>query len=401
MGTHPRSPELPLRRPGTTAGEALARARALAPRAAPEWVALDDLAGRELARPVVARRDLPAADASAMDGWALRAADAGRPMRVVRESAAGHAATRPLRPGEACRISTGALLPPGADAVLRREDGEESAGRLSARVAPLPWADVRRRGDDLRQGAELLPAGTRLASHETGVVAGAGHAGAFCRRRLRVAFCTTGDELVAPGGAPPADGVVESNLAGLTAQARAAGAVAVAARHAPDERAPTTGALAALLEECPDLLVTVGGISVGVHDHVGPALESLGARWELRGVAMRPGHPVGIAVRGATVVLALPGNPAAAAVCFHLLGRALLGAGDDWSRTAPLAVPVARHPRDCTFLRCAWDGDDLRPLARQGAAQLTSLASARALAWIAPGADAVAAGARVPVSALV
>ncbi len=390
----------PLRGHGVPAGEALSRARGLAPRTAPEWVALDDLAGRVLARPVVARRDLPAADSSAMDGWAVRASDGAGPRRVAGESAAGHAAACPLRPGEASRISTGALLPPGADAVLRREDGREVGGRLVADRALRPWADVRRRGDDLLQGAELLAAGTRVAAHEAAVVAAAGHAGAFCRRRPRVAFCTTGDELVAPGATPPRDGVVESNLAGLAAQARAAGAVPCASAHAADARRAATDALAGLLEAGPDLLVTVGGISVGVHDHVGPALEELGARWELRGVAMRPGHPVGIAARAATVVLALPGNPAAAAVCFHLLGRALLGAGDDWERTAPLAAPVARHPRDATFLRCAWEGDTLRPLGRQGPAQLTSLAGARALAWIAPGEGELAPGDRPPVSAM-
>ena len=401
MAAPRREPAAPARhRRGVPAGEALARARAVAPRTAPEWVALDDLACRVLARPVVARRDLPAADASAMDGWALRAADVGRPLRVVGESAAGHGAERPLRPGEAVRISTGAVLPPGADAVLRREDGLEAGGRLTTAVAPLPWADVRRRGDDLRQGMELLAEGTRLVAHEAAVVAAAGHAGAFCRRRPRVAFCTTGDELVAPGTAPLRDGVVESNLAGLAAQARAAGAVPCASAHAADARRATAEALAGLLDEGPDLLVTVGGISVGAHDHVGPALEALGARWEVRGVAMRPGHPVGIATRGAAAVLALPGNPAAAAVCFHLLGRALLGAGDDWERTAPLAVAVARHPRDATFARCAWEGDALRPLERQGAAQLTSLAGARALAWIDPGEGSLGPGDRVRVGAM-
>lgn len=293
------------------------------------------------------------------------------------------------RPGEICQFD-----------VLRREDGCEAGGRLVADIVPRPWADVRRRGDDLVQGAELLAAGTRVAAHEASVVAAAGQAGAFCRRRPRAAFCTTGDELVAPGAVLPRDGVVESNLAGLSAQARAAGAVPCTSAHAADTRHGTVDVLAALIHERPDLLITVGGISVGAHDHVGPALGELGARWNLRGVAMRPGHPVGIALCGATVVLALPGNPAAAAVCFHVLGRALLGVGDDWQGTALLAAPVARHSRDTTFLRCARDGDALRPLERQGAAQPTSLAGARALASIAPGKGAVAAGDRVSASSM-
>ncbi len=133
----------------------------------------------------------------------------------------------------------------------------------------------------------------------------------------------------------------------------------------------------------------MGGISVGAHDHVGPALQRLGARWELRGVAMRPGHPVGVAVCGPTVVLALPGNPAAAAVCFHLLGRPLLGAPEDWTCAAPLARPVARHPRTTTFLRCTEGPGGLTPLERQGPAQLSSLAGATR-----PGVDRVRHGER-------
>ena len=380
------------------AGEALALARTLAPRPASEWVPIARLAGRRLAAAVPARRDVPSADSSAMDGWALRAADAGGPLRVRGESAAGHAPLRALGPSEACRISTGALLPAGADAVLRREDGEESGGFVVAASAPRPGADVRPRGDDFRLGQELLAAETVVAAHEVAVVAAAGHAGAFCRRRIRVAFATTGDELVAPGDAVPRGGVIDSNLIGLVAQAEAAGAAVCASSHAPDDRAATLEVLCGLLDEGPDVVITVGGISVGAHDHVGPALEQLGGRWALRGVAMRPGHPVGLAVRGATVVLALPGNPAAAAVCFHLLGRALVGAPDDWRHSAPLLRQFRRHERATTFLRCTEEAHGLVPLARQGSAQLSSLAHARALAWIEPGVGTVAPGTAVPVS---
>jgi len=386
-------------RPGPLpAGEALALAHGLAPRPAPEWVPVARLAGRRLAAAVPARRDVPSADSSAMDGWALRAADAGGPLRVRGESAAGHAPMRALGPGEACRISTGALLPTGADAVLRREDGEESGGFLVAAAAPRPGADVRPCGDDFRLGQELLAAETVVAAHEVAVVAAAGHKGAFCRRPLRVAVAITGDELVAPGASVPRGGVIESNLVGLVAQVEAAGAGVCAVAHAPDDRGATVKTFMDLLEQEPDVLVTVGGISVGAHDHVGPALERLGARWALRGVAMRPGHPVGLAGRGSTVALALPGNPAAAAVCFHLLGRALLGMCDDWSHSAPLLRPVRRHLRDTTYVRCTEEVGGLVPLGHQGPAQLSSLAGARALAWIAPGAGGVPAGTLVPVS---
>jgi len=380
------------------AGDALRRAHALAPRPAAEWVPLERLRGRRLAAAVFARRDLPSADCSAMDGWALRAADAAGPLRVRGESAAGHAPLRAIAPGEACRISTGAVMPAGADAVLRREDGDEAGGFLVPATALRPGADVRPLGDDLTAGQEILAAGHPVAAHEVAVVAAAGHAGAFCRRAVRVAIATTGDELVAPGAPVPRGGVVDTNLIGLTAQAEAAGALVCASAHAPDDHDATLAAFSGLLDESPDVLITVGGISVGAHDHVGPALERLGARWELRGVAMRPGHPVGVAVCGPTVVLAIPGNPAAAAVSFHLLGRPLLGAPDDWLRSLPLQRPVPRHERATTFLRCTEEAQYLVPLDRQGSAQLSSLARATALAWIEPGAGSVVAGSAIPVS---
>ena len=335
-----------------------------------------------------------------MDGWAVSAADVGRPLRVAAESAAGHATSRRLAAGEACRISTGALLPEGADAVVRREDAREIEGRLVVGVAVRRGAHVRPRGDDLERGERLLAAESVVAAHEVSVIAAAGHVGAWCRRRPRVAFATTGDELVPPGADVPWAGRIESNLAGLAAQAIAAGAEPAGSAHAPDEQTTTVATLSGLLDGDPDLLVTVGGVSVGEHDHVSGALTRLGARWALRGVAMRPGHPVGIAVCRSTVILALPGNPAAAAVAFHLLGRVLLGARDDWSRRAVLSAPCPRHPRATSFVRCTEDGEGLRPLVRQGSAQLASLAGARALAWIEPGDGAVAAGTAVCVSAL-
>lgn len=367
---------------------------------AAEWVPLDQVHGRRLATDVVARRDLPPAPSSAMDGWAVRGGEAGAALRVTDESAAGHGPSRPIRPGEACRISTGALLPEGADAVVRREDGREIGGRLVIDSAVVPGDHVRPRGDDLAAGERLLAAGTVVAAHELAVLAAAGYAGALCAARPVAAVLTTGDELVPPGAEVPHGHRTESNLAGLAAQARAAGATVGARTHAGDDRGSTAAALSTLLDGQPDVLVTVGGVSVGDHDHVAGALARLGARWAFRGVAMRPGHPVGVAVCRSTVILALPGNPAAAAVAFHLLGRPLLGAGEDWARRAVLAAPCRRHPRATTFVRCSEGAGGLRPLARQGSAQLGSLAGARALAWIAPGDGDVDAGTAVPVSTL-
>lgn len=390
--------ERPAARPGVAAREALLRARSLAVRGTPEWVPLAEVAGRRLATDVVALHDSPVAAGSAMDGWALRAADARGPLRVAGECAAGHPPGGGLGPGEAFRISTGAELPAGADAVVRREDGREIGDRLVVEVAVTAGAHVRPRGDDVWAGECLLAAETVVAAHEASVIAAAGHAGAHCLPRPRVAFATTGDELVAPGTEPPPACRIESNLAGLAAQAAAAGAVAGGHTHLPDEPGATRAGLAGLLEDEPDVLVTVGGISVGRHDHVGDALGRLDARWAFRGVAMRPGHPAGIAVHGSTVIVALPGNPAAAAVAFHVLGRAVLGVREDWTRLARLAVPHRPHPRATAFVRCTEGPRGLTPLERQGSAQLASLAGARVLAWVGSGDDVLEAGEPLLVS---
>ncbi|MGD9696205.1 MAG: molybdopterin molybdotransferase MoeA [Thermoleophilia bacterium] len=376
------------------------RARSLEIAGATEWVPLEHVHGRCLAAAVVARYDLPPAPSSAMDGWAVRSAGGRLALRITDESAAGHGPARSLHPGEACRISTGALIPDGADAVVRREDGREIGGRLVIDAGVTAGDHVRPRGDDLAEGERLLEAGTVVAAHELAVLAAAGHAAALCRVPPVASFLTTGDELVAPGSRVPHAHRTESNLAALGAQARAAGAVVGEHVHAGDDRRATVSALAALLDGEPGLIVTVGGVSVGDHDHVAGALTRLGARWAFRGVAMRPGHPVGLAVCGSTVILALPGNPAAAVVAFHLLGRPLLGTRGDWSRRAALAAPCRRHPRATTFMRCSEAPEGLRPLARQGSAQLGSLAGARALAWIDPGEGTVDPGTLVPVSAL-
>jgi molybdopterin molybdotransferase len=333
-----------------------------------------------------------------MDGYAVRAADTPGELRLVGESRAGAPWDGTLGAGEAIGISTGAELPEGADAVLRREDAEERDGRMVTAERVEPGRDVRHAGEDLALGEILMAAGAVVPAHAVAALAAAGHASVPCERRPRVAVLGSGDELVQPGEPLGPGQVYDANRVGLAAQARAAGAEVVATDLVRDERAATTAALARLLDgdgEPPDLLVTIGGVSVGRHDHLRPALEAVGVSEVLYGLRIRPGHPLWLGECGVQLVLGLPGNPVSAAVCFHLFGRPLLGRDEPWQRTAPLAEPWRKGTRRADFVRCRWEGDALRPLPRQGSHAITSLAGAEALAWIPEDAEEVPAGAPV------
>ncbi|HET6692294.1 MAG TPA: gephyrin-like molybdotransferase Glp [Miltoncostaeaceae bacterium] len=359
------------------------RARAVVPAAEP--VALDALAGRVLAEDVRARIDHPAFANSAMDGFAVRAADVagGAPVRLVGESRAGVPFAGAIGPGEAVRISTGAEVPEGADAILRKEDADDRGDAVAATAPPPAGTSVRRRGEDVRQGQVLLPAGHRVAPHEVGVVAAAGHAAVSCRRRPRVVVVGSGDELVQPGGDPGPGQVFDSNRHGVAAQARAAGAEVLRLLLVPDDRAATEAALAEALDgDRPDVLVTIGGVSVGRHDHLRPALEACGVAQVFFGVAIRPGHPLWLGERGGQRVLGLPGNPVSSAVCFHAFGRELLGAPDDWDARMPLGEAYVKDTPRTEIVRCREADGALRPLPRQGSHAITSLASATHLAVI-------------------
>lgn len=367
-----------------TFDEALELVRGLALRPPAEPVALEELAGRILAEDVRARGDHPAFTNSAMDGYALRAADAGDgPLRVVGESRAGEPFAGTVGPGEAIRISTGAELPEGADSILKVEDAVEEDGALRASAAPS-GAFVRCRGEDVHLGQALLRAGHAVAPHEVAAVAGAGHARVACLRRPRVAVLGSGDEVVEAGGELGPGQVFDANRPGVAAQAQAAGARVVAREVVVDDREATVASLAALLDgrdgEAPDLLVTTGGVSVGRHDHLRPALEACGVRELLYGVQIRPGHPLWIGRRGDQLVLGLPGNPVSAAVCFHAFGRPLLGRGDSWERRLPMAERYVKQTPRTELVRCAEEDGALRPLPRQGSHAITSLAGATHLA---------------------
>jgi molybdopterin molybdotransferase len=370
-----------------------------------EPVPLEGLAGRILAVEVRARVDHPAFTNSAMDGYAVRAADAagGTPQRLVGESRAGAPFDGEVRSGEAIRISTGAELPAGADAILRKEDAEEDDGAVTALAPPSAGLFVREAGEDVRRGEVLLEAGHVVAPHEVGVAAAAGHAEVACWRRPRVAIVGSGDEVVAPGGILQSGQVFDSNRPGVAAQARAAGAEIVSSTLVRDDREATIAALREALDDGappPDVMITIGGISVGPHDHLRPALEEAGVAEILFGVRIRPGSPLWLGRRGEQIVLGLPGNPVSAAVCFHAFGRPLLGRGDSWDRLMPLSADYAKDTPRTELIRCREEDGALTPLPRQGSHAVTSLAGATHLAVIPAEAERVVAGQQVRCSPL-
>ncbi|HEX7290132.1 MAG TPA: gephyrin-like molybdotransferase Glp [Conexibacter sp.] len=373
-----------------------------------EPVAVEDAAGRVLAADVNAVADVPGFDNSAMDGFAVRSdASSGAPLRIVDESRAGAPASRPLGPGEAIRISTGAAMPAGADAVAPVEQTREADGRVVLVDAPGPGRHVRRAGEDLRAGAVVLAAGTVLGAGALAVAVGAGAATVACARRPRVAILCTGDEL-RPPGAPLGPGEIHnSNAPMLAALAAREGAEVTSAGAVRDTRAATVAALATALEQA-DVVVLSGGVSVGPHDHVKPALAALGVHERFWRVDLQPGKPTWFGTRGAQLVFGLPGNPVSSYVTFALFARpalrALQGAAPLPPRErATLSVDVPRRGRT-QALRVRLDAGDgaLRatPTGAQGSHVTASLVAADALAFVAAGEGVAAAGEQVAVERL-
>ncbi|HET8567049.1 MAG TPA: gephyrin-like molybdotransferase Glp [Solirubrobacterales bacterium] len=385
-----------------------------------ETVELDRCPGRVAAAEVKSAIRIQPFDNSAMDGYALRSADtrAEEPrLRLVAESRAGHPAPVSVGEGEAVWISTGAMVPVGADAVLPVEDSREEDGKLLPTRAVQPGEHVRRAGEDVEAGQLLLKRGERLGAAEVAVLAAAGVATVECAQRPRAAIFGSGDELVPPGQPLGPGQIHDSNSYALTALVREAGADVVHAAHLPDTAEATREAIAAALSPVrrPDVLLVAGGVSVGRHDHVKGALAELGVEERFWRVAMRPGGPTwfGALPRdGArpTLVFGLPGNPVSAMVTFHLFAkpalRALLGLEPGAGRThASLATAYRKKPGKAHYLRCrlelveeGWRAHLTRE--RQGSHVLSSMLGADALAVIPAEVAEVGAGDRVEVELL-
>jgi molybdopterin molybdotransferase len=400
--------------------EACARVLATVRTLAAERVPAAEALGRVLAEDVISQFALPPFDSSAMDGFALVAGPPGE-LPVIGESQAGRPWHGHLERGEAVRISTGAVIPPGADAVVPVErvqivghDGDDPAV-LPPRIKVdevRRGANVRHAGDDVHAGELVIPLGSEVGPAEVGMLAALGEGTAVCARRPRVAIAATGDEL-RPAGAELGPGQIhDSNAAAIAALAVSAGATVAQTAWIADDEQETSAALERLAEDA-DVLCVSGGVSVGPHDHVRPALGGLGFDQRIWGVRLKPGKPVwfGVRDRGGErqYAFGLPGNPVSAMVTFQLFARPALrklqGADPSATRsTAILDGPIeANSERDQAVrcrLRMADDGWHAEPTGPQGSHVMSSMLGADALAVVPAGERGLAPGERVGIELL-
>ncbi len=375
-----------------------------------ERIGLQDALDRVLAEPIRAAGDVPPFASSAMDGYAVKAGPAGRMLSLVGESRAGAPTAQQLHDGEAIRISTGAAVPSGATAVIRQEDIDcNGADGVRTQAEVAVGTNIREAGEDMRSGTLVLPAGARLGAAELGAVVAAGLGQVAVASRPRVSVLCTGDELRAPGEPLRPGEIHNSNAPMLEALARHGGAIATPAQRLPDDRAATEAALSQALDRS-DVVIVTGGVSVGPHDHVKPALATLGVDEQFWGVSLQPGKPTWFGVRDRKLVFGLPGNPVSAVVTFSLFVHPalteMLGAAANrvLDSTAVLGEPVPRNPGREQALRVRLERRDGQPIAwpngAQGSHILTSLIGADALALIPPGKGQLAAGSSVQLEQL-
>jgi molybdopterin molybdotransferase len=378
-----------------------------------ESVAVGAAAGRVTAEPARAVVDLPPFASSAMDGYAVRAVDLPGRLQVVGHIAAGRPAERPLAAGQAMAISTGGVVPEGADAVIPIEYVVHHGNEIEVEASLGAGKHVRPRGGDARAGDVVVEAGTRLGAAQLGALAAAGLAAVSCARRPRVAVLATGTELARPGEPLAPGQVYESNGLMLAAALAASGAdIEVLPVVADDESAHRAGLERGLAA---DVLVTSGGVSVGPHDLVRRIEAELGVEEVFWRVAIKPGKPVSFGVRGATLVFGLPGNPVSSLVGCELFAkpalRALQGLRDPLPRFEPgrLASPLRRNDardelvrarvrldRDGSFLDgTLLDSVVLEPLSGQESHMIVHSAAADALVHVPLGDGELAAGATV------
>jgi molybdopterin molybdotransferase len=377
-----------------------ARARMLA-EIAPlpsERVRLTESLGRVLAEDVRAVRDQPPFRASAMDGWAVRAADCPGALRIVGESAAGHGFEAALGPGEAVRIFTGAAVPQGADAVVIQEDASREGETVRVPAAE-PGQNVRPAGGDFTAGATLVAKGVRIDPWRLSLAASAGRAEVEAARRPRVALLSTGEEIVEAPAAPGPFQIYDSGAPALAGLVAGWGGEPTRAKPVRDE---LDAVIAALRGADADLVVTVGGASVGDHDLVRAAGEALGLSYRVQSVAVRPGKPTFFGVLGdGRRMLGLPGNPASAFVCAEMFLKPILCAYQG-APTGPVTISAklaqdlpANGPREHWMrAKLAFESGEvtIHPYRDQDSSLITVFAAADALLRRMAGAPAASAG---------
>lgn len=395
-----------------------------------ETVALPDALGRVLAEPVMSLVSLPPWDNSAMDGYALRAADTaldqvhssapqadcdggapgtpGAVLRVVDTIPAGGVPQRALQPGEAARIFTGAPMPTGADTVVMQENTERLDGdRVRIFGAAAQGRHIRRAGEAVRPGDTVLEAGRTMTAADLGLVAALGQSQVVAARRPIVALLATGDELVAPGQPLGPGQIWSSNTAAIAGYVLAAGGVPVDCGVAPDDLEGTRQAFRRALAHGPDLLVSTGGVSVGDFDVVKDALADEGAEMQFWKVRMKPGKPLAFGVIGGVPAFGLPGNPVSCVVNFLQFVRPVLrrAMGDPSPHLpvvdATLEEPVRKRAgrNELVRVRLAWRGGRLfaRSTGGQGSARIRGLSDAHGFLLLGAQATHAAAGDIVPV----
>ncbi|WEK49252.1 MAG: molybdopterin molybdotransferase MoeA [Candidatus Kaistia colombiensis] len=372
-----------------------------------ETVPLGTALNRVLAGPLAARRTQPPFDVSAMDGYAVRAADVATVPALLTQigaAPAGHAFPGTVGPNQTVRIFTGAPVPDGADAILLQEDAVvEADGRIRATEAVRLRQHIRAKGLDFVEGDILLPAGTRLGMRQLSLAAALNHGDVPVRRRPRIAIIATGDELVAPGSELGPNQIVASNSFGIAALVEWLGGTAIDLGIVPDDRAELAATIDRAAASGADVLVTLGGASVGEHDFVREVLVGRGMALDFWKIAMRPGKPLMFGRLGPMRVLGLPGNPVSSLVCGllflkpqikRLLGLPLV----DESELAELGGPVGTNDRRQDYVRASLvdlpDGRHIAtPLPRQDSSMLSTFAQALCLIVRPPFAAAAAEGA--------
>ncbi len=372
--------------------EALALLLAGATPLGSERVGIAESGGRVLAQPVRALRTQPPFDASAMDGYAVRAADiAAGPaaLKVIGIAPAGKPFRGAVGPGEAVRIFTGAPVPAGADSVLIQENTRVvDPGFVEALEPVRPGANIRRRGLDFMEGEQLLGAGRIVDASALALAASANHAELDVVRRPLVAVLATGDELLLPGSTVGDGQIIASNTFGVALIARQAGARTLDLGIAPDDRAAIAAAIDRALDAGADVIVTSGGASVGDHDLVRAVFADKGGALDFWKIAMRPGKPLMAGTLAGRRILGLPGNPVASLVCSHVFLKPLVArlAGLDHvadMRAGVFGGPVAANDQRQDYLRARVVETDgvlvATPSTVQDSSMLRTLADARAL----------------------